>query len=379
MITVRIAHATAWPGEVGDGRFLIVGYLVVLADDARHRAVPVWFLHGKPDGADSLPRLLDEPDAVTVTAGVPEDLGARLLRAAGAAVTGVTIETTTTDAGELTPETAIARIELASPMGRREVTARLGLGLAVAAAAMAPVLVADAVLDRLAVPVPGDDMVGPILDRIPADRQWAERRARVPGRGPAGGTHPRHRFEPRNLAFADGLDRWDLGFGDSAEAGQPGERDHEAGQPGARDDAAGQPGARDYTSGLEDRSAVLSAAVPRPAGSASLVQTIFADDYQGSRIVFSGEIRTEGVSQQAGLRLEILTRARPVKAERGPRGWQLRHEHVQRRVTVSGSSSWTRQEVTALVPDDAELIRFGITLTGPGLVALRSPDLTVGG
>jgi hypothetical protein len=366
MITVRIAHATAWPGEVGDGKFLIVGYLVVLADDAGHRAVPVWFLHEKRDGADSLPRLLDEPDAVTLTAGVPEELGARLLRAAGAAVTGVNIEMTATDAGELTPETAMARIELASPMGRRQVTARLGLGLAVAAAAMAPVLVADAVLDRLAVPVPGDDMVGPILDRIPADRQWAERRTLVAGRGPAGGTHPRPRFEPRNVAFADGLDRWDLGFGDSAAAGQPGERDY-------------RPEERDYTSAIEDRSAVLSAAVPRPAGSASLVQTIFADDYRSSRIVFSGEIRTEAVSQRAGLCLEILTAVRRVKAERGPHGWQLRPERVQRRVTASGSSGWTRQEVTALVPDDAELIRFGITLTGPGLVALRSPELTVGG
>jgi hypothetical protein len=357
MITVRIAHARPWPGEVGDGRFLVVGYLVVLADDVGRRAVPVWLLHDRA-GADSLPRLLDEPGSVTVTAGVPEEVGARLLRAAGATVTGVDIETTAPDVGELTPETATARIEVGGRAGSRQVTARLGLGLAVAAAAGAPIRVVGAVLDRLAVPVPGDDMIGPILARLPPDRRWTRRRARVAAGGPATGTDARPRFEPRNLAFADGLDRWDLSFDESDEASQPGERD--------------------YTSVAEGRSAVLSAAVPRPAGSAALLQTIFADDYRGGLVAFRAEVRTEAVSQRAGLSLEIFTRARRVKPERGNRGWEVRPEQVRRCVTVSGSTGWAGQEVTALVPDDADLIRFGISLTGPGLVALCSPELAAG-
>jgi len=332
-----------------------VGYLVVLADDAGQRAVPVWLLHGDRAGGGSLPQLTDEPDGVTVTAGVPEELGARLLRAAGGTVTGVDIEMTNADTCVLAAEYARARIEVGGRAGTRQVTARLGLGLAVAAATGAPVRVPGAVLDRLAVPVPSDDAIGPILDQIPPDRRFTERSApHAPG-GAAPGSGVRPRFEPRNLAFADGLDWWHLGFDVP--------------------DGAGEPGERDYTSAADDGSAILSAAVARPSGSAALAQTIFADDYRGGPVVFRSEVRTEGVSQRAGLRLEIFTSAGRVKAGPVGRDGELRPEHEQHCVTVSGSSDWSRQEVTALVPDDAELIRFGVTLTGPGLVALHSPEL----
>jgi len=350
MITVRIAHARPWPGYVGDGKIINLGFLVVLADDAGHRAMPAWLMHDDRASGQSLGDLLEEPAGVTVTAGVPEELGARLLRAAGATVTGVDIDMTATDADELATETATARIEVASPAGPRQVTARLGLGLAVAAAAGAPVRVPGEVLDRFAIPVAGDDLLGPILSRIPPDNQWARREPEAYA-GPADGTSRRPRFEPRNLRFGDGLDRWDLDLG-----------------------ADGQ----DYTAAAEGGSLVLAAAVPQPAGSAALMQTIFADDYLGKQVVLRGEIRGEAVAQRAGLRLEILTRSRQIKAERGARGWQLRPEHEEHAMTISGSTGWTRHEITALVPDDARLIRFGITLTGGGLVALRSPELAAG-
>jgi hypothetical protein len=349
MITVRIAHARMWPGYVGDGKSLNLGFLVVLADDAGHRAIPVWLMHDDRASGDSLPRLLDEPGGVTVTAGVPEELGARLLRAAGATVTGVDVDMTAVDAGELGSQTATARIEVASPAGPRQVTARLGLGLAVAAATGAPVRVPGEVLDRLAVPVAGDDVLRPILKRIPPDKRWARHRPEAYAR-PVGS--PRPRFEPRNLTFADGLDRWDLDLG-----------------------ADGERGNQDYTAAAEGGSAVLAAAVAQPAGSAVLTQTIFADDYLGKRVGFRGQLRTEAVAQRAGLRLEIFTRARQIKAERGDRGWQIRPEHQEHAVTISGSTGWIRREISALVPDDARLIRFGVTLAGPGLVALRSPEL----
>ncbi len=371
MITVRIAHARPWPGEVGDGKFLIAGFLVVLTDDAGHRAVPVWLVHGDRAGADSLPRLLEPSGGVTVTAGVPEELGARLLRAAGATVTGVNIDPTGDGTGELTAAAATARIELATPAGSRQIMARLGLGLAAAAAAGAPVRVADALMDRYAVPVTGDDVLGAVPDRVPPDPQWAELLALARLGRPAG-TAGRPRFEPRNLAFADGLDRWDLDLGANGEAGPPAEGD--------------------YAAAAEGGSAVLSAAVPRPAGSAALVQTIFADDYLGARVVFRGEISTGGVTQQAGLRLDIVTQARPVQAG-GSHGSRQRPQGAGRRLqrapllrpgraehssTVSGSSDWARHEITARVPGDALLIRFGVTLTGPGRVALRAPELARG-
>jgi hypothetical protein len=197
----------------------------VLVDDASHRAVPVWLLHGDRAGGESLPRLVEEPGGVTVTAGVPEELGTRLLRAAGAAVTGVDIEMTKADAGELTPETAAARIEVGGRAGSRQVTARLGLGLAVAAATGAPVRLDSVVLDRLAVPVPGDDAIGPILDRLPPgrrDRRVSRCGPGQPAQGPAPAARVHHRAPARphpRCITEDPHDQRPLSVNDRAQAG----------------------------------------------------------------------------------------------------------------------------------------------------------------
>jgi hypothetical protein len=208
MTTFRIAHADPRPGQLDNGEFQTLGWLIVLADDAGHRAVPVW-LRGEPGAADlaRLVELAGQPDEEIVAADVPEGLTARLLRAAGASVTEVHIDLTEADADELSPRGTVARIGLSGPAGHRQVTATLGLGLAVAAAAGAPVMLADEVTDRVAVPVSGDDLLGPLLGHVPPLAQVP------PGRGLAGwlvATLPakRPRFEPRNLDFGDGLDRW---------------------------------------------------------------------------------------------------------------------------------------------------------------------------
>jgi hypothetical protein len=344
MTTVRIAHAEPRPGKLGNGGFVTHGHLVVLADDAGHRAVPIW-LRGEP-GEQALAQLVElaaGPTGEIATAGAPQELTARLLHAAGASVTGVDIDVTEADIDELTPRVAVARIGLRGPAGTREVTAGLGLGLAMAAAAGVPVRVADAVLDRVAAPVPGDDLLGPFLDRVPPVGQA------LSGHAPAGwpmATLPdqRPRYEPRNLSFTDGLERWDLDRGFRREVDPP--------------------APPDYSAAADGPSAVLSSAVPRPAGSAALVQAVFADDYRGATVVFRGEIRTEPLTEQAGLRLEIL--------RHWWRNGLAREDHG---VTVSGRHDWTMQEVTALIPEDADIIRFGIALTGPGQIALRNPEL----
>jgi hypothetical protein len=342
MSIVRIAHAEPRPGKLENGGFQTRGHLVVLADDAGHRAVPLW-LQGEPGESDlaELVELAARPDGETVTAGAPEELTARLLLAAGASVTGVDIDVTGTDPDELSPQAAVARIRLDGSAGTRQVTAALGLGLAIAAAAGAPVRLADEVLDRVAVPIPGEDLLGPLLDHVPAAGQV------LPGRGPAGwpaATLPakRPRFEPRNLDFADGLDRWDLESGSRREA---------------------DPG--DYSAAADGACAVLSSTAPRPAGSASLVQAIFADDYRGATVTFRGEIRTSPLTEQAGLRLEIF--------RHWWRNGRAREDHG---VTIAGGRrDWDAHEITALIPADADMIRFGIVLTGAGRIALRSPEL----
>ena len=346
MTTIRIAHAEPRPGKLANGGFHTRGHLVVLADDAGHRAVPIW-IQGAGDLADLLDRAADQD----ITDGVPQELTTRLLGAARARVTGVDIDVTEAGVTELSPEVTVARIGLAGPAGTRQVTADLGLALALAAAAGAPVRLADAVLDRLAVPVPGDDLLTPFLDRVPP--------AAWPGLGPApprwplAALHGRPRYEPRNLDFAEGLDRWDL---DSWPGPGPD-------RPGAAD---GEP---DYAAAAQGPSAVLSSTVPRPAGSAALVQAIYADDYRGTAVTFSGEISADLPAGQAGLRLEIL--------RHWWRGAGAREDHG---LTVAGRRrDWTGHEITARIPADADLIRFGIALAGPGRIALRHPDLRVTG
>ncbi|MGH3283678.1 MAG: hypothetical protein ACRDPD_03155 [Streptosporangiaceae bacterium] len=347
MTTVRIAHAEPRPGRLANGGFHTRGHLVVLADDAGHRAVPIWMQHAG-DVAD----LLERPAGQIVTDGVPAELTTRLLGAARARVTGVDIDLTEAGAAELSPAVTVARIGLAAPAGTRQVTADLGLGLALAAAAGAPVRLADAVLDRLAVPVPGDDLLTPFLDRVPPApaRPGRKRWPLATLRG------PRPRYEPRNLVFADGLDRWNL---DSWPGPDPDRPDADRPDPDPPDRADGE---RDYSAAVDGPSAVLSSAVPRPAGSAALVQAVYADDYHGATVTFSGEIRVDALTGQAGLRLEIL---RHWAGTREDHGLTLASRH----------RDWTRYEITVQVPVDADLIRFGIALTGPGRIALRNPGL----
>ncbi len=133
MTTLRIAHAEPRPGRLANGGFHIRGYLVVLADDAGHRAVPIWMRD-----AGDLANLLERPADQIVTDAVPQEFTTRLLGAARARVTGVDIDVTQAGAAELAPEVTVARIGLAGPAGTRQVTADLGLGLALAAAAGAP-------------------------------------------------------------------------------------------------------------------------------------------------------------------------------------------------------------------------------------------------
>jgi len=132
-------------------------------------------------------------------------------------------------------------------------------------------------------------------------------------------------------------------------------------RPGAAD---GEP---DYAAAAEGPSAVLSSAVPRPAGSAALVQAIYADDYRGATITFSGDIRTGPLAGPAGLRLEILRH-----------WWRLGGAREDHGLTIAGRRrAWIRYQITARIPADADLIRFGIALTGPGRIALRNPDLHI--
>ena len=106
MTPVRIAHAGPWPGRTPAGRMSIQNVLVILADDAGHRALPVrlprhdarfWVLLARQE--DRVGERLDDQR---------EETTGRLLQAAGVTLTGVTIT-------ELGPGVTATRIGIAGP------------------------------------------------------------------------------------------------------------------------------------------------------------------------------------------------------------------------------------------------------------------------
>jgi hypothetical protein len=335
---VRVAYA-----QPGLGKAALVtrlrsglhprGSLVVLADDIGQRALPAWV--AQQPGGISLQELLNQPaDDIWTTAPVAEELAVRLADAAGGSVTGVEIYPVTADPEEVNADTCAARIEL----GTAHVTASLDQGLTLAVVTDAPVRVDGALMDRLAVSAPADDPAAPF--RNPAVEPGRVTIARGEGQVlhvPARPAGERPRFEPRNMAFAEGLVWWHLDG----------------------------PAPADYSATAEDSCAVVSSAVPEPPGSAVLMQTIFADDFLGASAVFRGEFRTENVSGRAGLCLRIRRK-----------GWETDPDGEQEYVvTGTGSRDWSSAEISVRVPENADIIRFGVVLAGRGQVRLRNPEL----
>ena len=337
MTTVRIVFAQhIRPARAPDGSdvpdFRLHQQLIVLADDAGHRAVPLWLRIQK--GLRARVARLDRPAGDAEVASGLLETAVRLLGTAGTAVSAVDIEPASDDVPELRWDTVTARVGLATATGTRLVTVSAEYGLALAAVAGAPVRVADAVMDRLAVPVSGEDMRAPFLppaEARPWVRPWRSRRS-----------------EPRNMAFTDGLDYWELAVGSSAD---------------------GQPAWQDYSCTAADQSAVLAATVLEPADFAVLVQEIAAADYRSRTVTFRGELRATGIAGQAGLHLAVSV------PPAGLFGAQLR-DHGGSSLTAPGSSDWTWHEVTVPVPGDATVILFGISLAGRGRIELRGAELS---
>jgi RNA polymerase sigma factor (sigma-70 family) len=368
MTTVRIAYAgardfaTAWPRHL----------LVILADDAAGRALPVWLRRFE---GNSLAGLLERAPGREGLAWFPEELTARLLQAAGAQVAAVEID-------ELGPGVTAARIQLTGPAGPQQVTARPGDGLALAVAAGAPIRVPDALMDRLAEPVPDGDLPGPFADRVPFPN--APSGIQVTGSPPD---------EPANLTFGAGLDGWRLGgtF----------QRDLTVSHGG------------DYTAatGPGPGSAVLRAAVAAPSGRAVLGQTVRADACRGQEVTFTAELRADGLGQpdQSGMFLQVTrhpwayggarspesgrTGSRPETAgaepagppaaagERPSAGAGLAALAARGSLAFSmlgsagaagaAGSEWREHQVTAYIPRDATFVIFGIALTGRGQIEIR--------
>ncbi len=175
MTTLRIALIEPWPGRRMGGRgFRISSFLVVLADDAAGRALPIW-LNG-PEGHSLFRGDGDHPHPEP-----SEVITASLLRAAGVTVTAVDIDAldtalTTGPQHGRGPAQAAARIEFtaAGAAEPRQLPVRIGYALAMAAATDAPIRLPDELTNQLAVPA-RDDLAGQFSRDVPLPprrRRW---------------------------------------------------------------------------------------------------------------------------------------------------------------------------------------------------------------
>ena len=340
MTAVRVARVQRRipPGPIPDRYHT---HVLVLADDAGHRELPILLLwHDGVRISAAFERGPEHGNTGTIRAAgakasTAEELTRQLLHAAGARMTGVDID-------ELGPGVPVARIGLTGPDGSGNVTARLPDGLAIAVTAGTPIRVADAVMDRLAVPASPGTVSG--LSASAPERAASELSPRRP------------RYEPRNMTFAEGLSGWLL---DGSFREHP--EDHW----------------KDYAAAADNGTAVLHAATPDPAGFAVLAQFMWADDYRGSVVSFRGRLRRGGDAGLAGLFVRVETESGPGLSNPLNLDDALADAGTASS-TAAATPDWAQHEVTAHVPGDCRIVMFGIFLAGSGRIELREPELARG-
>lgn len=340
MTAVRVARVERRipPGPIPDRYHT---HVLVLADDAGHRELPILLLwHDGVRISAAFGWGPEHGNSGTIRdagakASTAEELTRQLLHAAGARMTGVDID-------ELGPGVPVARIGLTGPDGSGNVTARLPDGLAIAVTAGTPIRVADAVMDRLAVPASPGTVSG--LSASAPERAASELSPRRP------------RYEPRNMTFAEGLSGWLL---DGSFREHPEDR------------------WKDYAAAADNGAAVLHAATPDPAGFAVLAQFMWADDYRGSVVSFRGWLRRGGDAGLAGLFVRVETESGPGLSNPLNLDDALADAGTASS-TAAATPEWAQHEVTAHVPDDCRIVMFGIFLAGSGRIELREPELARG-
>jgi hypothetical protein len=105
----------------------------------------------------------------------------------------------------------------------------------------------------------------------------------------------------------------------------------------------------------------LCSAVSEPAGFSALKQSISATRYGGRRVRFSATLRTQEVTDWAGLWLRID----------GPHG-VLIMDNMQDR-PLRRSAGWIQAGVVLYVPLEATELHFGALLSGAGAIDLTQP------
>ena len=125
--------------------------------------------------------------------------------------------------------------------------------------------------------------------------------------------------------------------------------------------AGSKPG--NYKTGVDSQmayeggpSAYLAARVPDTGGFGTLMQYFSAGQYAGKRVRLRARVRSENVSEWAGLWMRV---------DKGSAS--IAFDNMESRA-IKGSTGWTSYDVVLDVPKDATNVSIGVLLTGPGEV-----------
>jgi hypothetical protein len=94
-------------------------------------------------------------------------------------------------------------------------------------------------------------------------------------------------------------------------------------------------------------------------GFGTLMQSCLADEYLGKRIKMTAYVKSENVSDWAGMWLRIDSKETPQT------GKPLGFDNMQDR-PIKGSNDWTKCEIILDVPNESATLNFGILLSGTG-------------
>jgi hypothetical protein len=106
--------------------------------------------------------------------------------------------------------------------------------------------------------------------------------------------------------------------------------------------------------------------ISEPGGFGALVRTTDPIAYRDKRVRFTAEVRTEGVTEWAGLwmRLDREGKEKDVIA--------LDNMHDR---PITGTTDWQRYESVLDVPHDTKLLLYGLLLVGKGRAEIRHVEL----
>ncbi len=129
---------------------------------------------------------------------------------------------------------------------------------------------------------------------------------------------------------------------------------------------------QNYESGVDAQtvyggrpSAYLKYTGSTPEGFGTLMQDFKADQYQGKRIRFSAEVKSDGVQDWAGLWMRV-----------DKAGKMASFDNMQDRA-IKGTTDWRHCEIVLDVPQDATGIFFGILLSKTGKVWMSGANVEV--